>query len=126
MSKKPLTVAHSPKQHSLLSVIEHVLGQIVPLAEEPEMDILIRHKGSVRTVQVSLAATEPPKRPKYRIRRCNGNRDAWMIAALREDGSEIDSYGGWTTAYSIDALVKGTPGNSHLVPKPGEIVEFMP
>lgn len=60
---------------------------------------------------------------QYRIRRCEGNRDAWMIAALRPDGTEIDSYGGWTTSYSVDALLKNS---GHLTPKSGDKVELVP
>lgn len=62
-------------------------------------------------------------KPKYRIRRCEGNRDAWMLVALRDDGTEIDSFGGWTTSYSVDSLLKHA---GHPTPKPGEIVELIP
>jgi hypothetical protein len=59
----------------------------------------------------------------YRIRPCEGNKDAWCLVALREDGSEIDSYGGFTTACSLDSLLKYA---GHLQPKPGDRVEFVP
>lgn len=58
----------------------------------------------------------------HRIRRCNGNKAAWMLVALRDDGSEIDSYGGYTTALSIDALLKYAGG---LLPQPGDLIELV-
>lgn len=65
--------------------------------------------------------TEKPRR--LRIRRCNGNHNAWMLVHLRDDGSEIDSFGGSITAVCIDWLVNRP---SHLQPRPGDIVELVP
>jgi hypothetical protein len=59
----------------------------------------------------------------YRIRPCEGNRKAWCLIRLREDGSEIDSFGGYTTALSLDNLLKYA---GHLTPKRGDWVEFIP
>jgi hypothetical protein len=59
----------------------------------------------------------------YRIRRCHGNKAAWCLIALRDDGSEIESYGGSTTAYSLDSLLKYA---GHLHPQPGDRVKFVP
>lgn len=59
---------------------------------------------------------------KLRIRRCNGNRTAWCLVALRPDGTEIESYGAYLTSYSINALVTHA---AHLTPQPGEVVELI-
>lgn len=50
---------------------------------------------------------------RYRIRRCNGNKLAWCLIALRADGTEIESHGGFKTALSIDALL-----SSPITPSP--------
>lgn len=72
-------------------------------------------------------AADPRSKPKYRIRHCDGNREAWMIVALRPDGTEIDSFGGWTTSYSVDTLLRGfgLTNSGHLSPKPGELIELI-
>lgn len=59
---------------------------------------------------------------RYRIRRCNGNRDCWMIVMLRGDGSEYDSYGTYTTSTSLDLLMKYA---GSLTPNAGEHVDFV-
>lgn len=59
----------------------------------------------------------------YRIRRCEGNTSAWCLIALRDDGTEIDSYGGYTTAMTLDSLLKYA---GHLTPKLGDRVELVP
>ena len=59
----------------------------------------------------------------YRIRPCEGNKAAWCLIALRADGTEIDSFGGYTTSYSLDLLLKHA---KHLTPKPGDRVDFVP
>jgi hypothetical protein len=41
----------------------------------------------------------------YRIRRCDGNRAAWLFNILRQDGSESDSYGSYTTGHSLESLI---------------------
>lgn len=46
---------------------------------------------------------------KYRIRHCEGNKAAWCLIALDDDGTEIDSYGGYTTSYSLDSLFDECP-----------------
>ncbi|MEJ0068297.1 MAG: hypothetical protein WDO24_05720 [Pseudomonadota bacterium] len=60
---------------------------------------------------------------RYRIRRCNGNKRTWLICRLRADGTELESYGGFTTAYSVDQLLEHA---GHLTPKPGDQVELVP
>lgn len=59
---------------------------------------------------------------KYRIRRCKGNTAAWCLTHLRPDGTEIDSYGGFKTALSIDALLADPRSPS---PQPGDKMEFI-
>lgn len=59
---------------------------------------------------------------KYRIRRCNGNKQAWLLVALRSDGAESDSFGSYTTAMSLDALLKHA---GHLTPRPCDNVELV-
>ena len=59
--------------------------------------------------------------PTHRIRRCNGNRDAWCLIRLRADGTEIDSHGGYTTSSTLDLLFRCA---GHLLPGPGDLVEF--
>jgi hypothetical protein len=58
----------------------------------------------------------------HRIRRCKGNHAAWLLVALRDDGSEIDTFGGYTTAMSIDALLKHSRG---LLPGPDDVVQII-
>ena len=58
----------------------------------------------------------------HRIRRCNGDRSAWCLIALRDDGTEIDSFGGYTTAMSIDALLRHSKG---LLPGPDDVVQLV-
>lgn len=63
--------------------------------------------------------TRKPRR--YRIRRCSANREAWMLVALRDDGSESDSYGSFATSTSLDMLIKHA---GHLTPQHGDFVEL--
>lgn len=58
----------------------------------------------------------------HRIRRCEGNKAAWCLVALRDDGSELTSYGGFTTAMSIDALLQHSKG---LLPAPDDVVQIV-
>lgn len=58
----------------------------------------------------------------HRIRRCLGNRAAWCLIALRDDGSEIESYGGSITALSIDDLLRRAGG---LLPSPEDVVQVV-
>lgn len=67
--------------------------------------------------------TEPNVR-RLRIRRCQGNRDCWCIVSIRQNGTEVDSYGGFITGYSLDALIAG--GALNLTPRAGDVVEFVP
>lgn len=60
---------------------------------------------------------------RYRIGRCNGNRAAWLLCRLRDDGSESHSFGSYTTALSLDALLQRA---GHLTPQPGDVVELVP
>ena len=58
----------------------------------------------------------------HRSRHCEGNRSAWCLVALRDDGTEIDSFGGYTTALSLDALLKHAKG---LLPGPDDVVQIV-
>jgi hypothetical protein len=60
---------------------------------------------------------------RYRIRHCHGHKAAWCLVALRDDGTECDSYGSYQTAMSLDSLLAHA---GHLAPKPGDVVEFVP
>ncbi len=60
---------------------------------------------------------------RYRIRHCDGNKDAWLLTVLRADGTESESYGSYTTSMSLDALLANA---RHLTPGPGDTVEFIP
>ena len=63
-------------------------------------------------------------KPKYthRIRHCDGNKAAWLLIALRDDGTEIDSHGGYVTAMTLDALLKRSGG---LLPDPDDVVQIV-
>lgn len=54
-----------------------------------------------------------PNRP-LRIRRCDGNKAAWLLVAINNDGTEADSFGSYTTAMSIDGLLN-SPNARHLL-----------
>ena len=58
-----------------------------------------------------------------RIRRCTGNRAAWLLVRLRPDGTESNSFGSYSTAMSLDELLQRA---GHLAPTPGETVELIP
>lgn len=58
----------------------------------------------------------------HRIRRCEGNKQAWCLIALRSDGTEIDSFGGYTTAMSIDDLLRRSGG---LLPADDDVVQIV-
>ena len=60
---------------------------------------------------------------RYRIRRCKGNKKAWLLCLLRDDGTEAENYGGYTTDLNLDRLLESA---GHLAPKPGDSVEFVP
>lgn len=75
---------------------------------------------SVRAMRL-IEAVAPPR--SFRIRRCNGNKAAWCLIQLRPDGTEIDSYGGYTTSMSLDSLLARA---AHLTPAAGDRVELVP
>ncbi|MCV9960754.1 hypothetical protein OIU34_02480 [Pararhizobium sp. BT-229] len=58
---------------------------------------------------------------RYRIRRCTGNRDAWCLIRLRDDGTESNAYGSYSTAMSLDTLLSRA---GHLTPRKGDSVEL--
>lgn len=58
----------------------------------------------------------------YRIRPCNGNKQAWLLVRVREDGSESDSYGSFVTAMSVDGLLERA---KYLRIQPSDRVEFI-
>lgn len=63
-------------------------------------------------------------KPRYthRIRRCNGNKNAWLLVCLDDNGREMQSHGSYTTALSIDSLLRHAGG---LLPAPGDVVEIV-
>lgn len=61
---------------------------------------------------------------RFRIRRCNGNREAWILVTIRDDGKESDVYGSFITALSIDGLFLN-PRGKHLRPPPGQPIELL-
>ena len=46
----------------------------------------------------------------HRIRHCDGNKKAWLLVALDDKGEEMTSYGSYTTAMTIDELLKDARG----------------
>lgn len=58
----------------------------------------------------------------HRIRRCEGNKNAWCLVALRDDGSESTCYGGYTTAMTIDDLLRFSRG---LLPSAEDVVQIV-
>jgi len=60
---------------------------------------------------------------KLRIRRCNGNKAAWLLVAIRADGSESDSFGSYATSMSVDGLLR-SPDARHLLTSP-HTIEFI-
>jgi len=58
----------------------------------------------------------------HRIRRCGGNKQAWCLVALRDDGTEIASYGGYTSSLSLDALLRHAGG---LLPSSDHVVQII-
>lgn len=58
----------------------------------------------------------------HRIRRCEGNKQAWCLVALRDDGSELTSYGGFCTAMTIDDLLRSSRG---LLPSTDDVVQIV-
>lgn len=60
---------------------------------------------------------------KFRIWPCGGSASCWCLIELRNDGSEIDSNGAYTTSYSLDNLLKRA---GYLQPQLGDSVELVP
>ena len=60
---------------------------------------------------------------KYRIKRCKGNRSAWAMLTLREDGTELDVAFSYVTGFSLDALL--SRGERELGLKPGDKIELV-
>lgn len=62
--------------------------------------------------------------PRYthRIRRCSGNTDAWLLICLDDDGNERNSFGSYTTAMSIDTLLRHSGG---LLPTSEDVVQIL-
>lgn len=62
--------------------------------------------------------------PKYthRIRRCNGNKDAWLLVALDDNGNEKESYGSYKTGLTIDSLLQMSGG---LLPTDEDVVQIV-
>ena len=58
----------------------------------------------------------------HRIRRCYGNRKAWRLVALRDDGSEIDTHGAYVTGLTLDGLLSQARG---LLPDPSDVVQIV-
>ena len=73
---------------------------------------------------IKLQQRETPRRGDtrpLRIRRCTGNREAWLLAALNPDGSESQAYCSYVTAHSLDALIER---GRHLI-APGAKIELI-
>lgn len=56
----------------------------------------------------------------YRIRRCDGNKDCWMLVFLREDQTEIEVYTRGCTSYSVDRLLAANL--KEIAGKRGELI----
>ncbi len=61
---------------------------------------------------------------RYRIRRCNGNPDAWCLVRLNVDGTESHSYGSIETAGSLGALFSRI--TAIVRPEEGDRLELVP
>jgi hypothetical protein len=59
---------------------------------------------------------------KFRVRRCEGNKSCWLLVRLRDDGTEIDSYGGWITG-QLDTLLRIAP--EHLRPRVCDTIDWV-
>lgn len=66
--------------------------------------------------------TDKPAPYTHRIRRCRGNRRAWCLVALRDDGTEIDMPGCYVTSLTIDHLLQYAGG---LLPSPDDVVQIV-
>ena len=58
----------------------------------------------------------------HRIRRCERNRAVWMLVALRDDGTEIDIFGCYTMAMSLDDLLRRS---GDLLPASDDVVQII-
>jgi hypothetical protein len=58
----------------------------------------------------------------HRIRRCHGNKDAWILVCLNDDGEEMEPFGSYTTALTIDDLLRHSGG---LLPADDDLVQII-
>lgn len=86
------------------------------LGPHPELHNAVRD-----TVAAIAMAEDRGDVRAYRIRRCDGNKAAWLLIMLRPDGTEMDSHGAYRTAMSLDSLLAD---NRQPQPKPGDDVEI--
>lgn len=42
---------------------------------------------------------------KYRIRKCRGDKRAWCLVSLRDDGTEIEAYYSGTTSHTVELVI---------------------
>lgn len=63
-----------------------------------------------------------PAKYTHRIRRCEGNKAAWLLVALDDSGNERTSYGTYTTAMTIDDLLRFSRG---LLPDAEDVVQII-
>lgn len=75
-----------------------------------------------RPKRTNWARGGEPDPIRYRIRRCSGNTDCWMLVALNSYGDESMSHGSFTTSTSLDLLLKHA---GHLMPNVGEHLDFI-
>lgn len=58
----------------------------------------------------------------HRIRRCKGNKDAWLLVALDDNGNELESYVSYKTGLTIDSLLATSGG---LLPTDEDVVQIV-
>lgn len=58
----------------------------------------------------------------HRIRRCVGNKQAWLLVALRDDGTEMLTHGAFTTAMTLDGLLRHAKG---LLPDAEDCIQLI-
>ncbi len=85
--------------------------------------VLVSCAGLRDAGSIYYTSTEGPKNMRYRIRRCSGNTDAWLLVCLNSSGQESQSYGSYTTSMSLDSLLANA---GHLTPGPLDSVELIP
>lgn len=62
-----------------------------------------------------MARVNSPEAPRYRIRRCTGNRRAWIMSRLLPSGDECQVSGTYWTSLDIDGLF--TRAAAHIGPE---------